>query len=679
MTSIGQPTPSVKLLLLSAAIINFLASNAQDIRQPPSIVVGPVELGYYPAAARVALQCVASGYPSPTMSWQMNNAPLSYAGILPTILPPGNGTIEIVQMSALSLGNYQCFASNQYGRTMTNISIVQLANIDLFDPNAGIANVTVQANAALTLKCNPPSSVPAASFKWLYTVSDIATIVTTSKSVQIDYNGDLRFASINVSDTQGRIYRCDVFNKPQETTRSGSYSRITVQGSVSNVAPQLVFSSSTNFIGLRSVQTVLRCFFSGSATIAYQWTYNGASTLPPGWTVFSDTDLRSPENGTRDSDAGTFTCYGNNGQGPGPASANITLTVEAIPDFGGNPNRVQNVNVTQGGQVTFSCATGAIPTATVQWFKNTVPFNGNSLPPKFSLSADLLTLTIANLCKNCSDGTSDLMAVQCNSSNRHGYGFAQGYINVLLPTVIESKPTSVPWVPYQTYTFGCLSTCDDNAPCSSVWYFSGVPIVPDGRSTIQGSDGSLTINTANDSDAGAARIGNYECIVTNGYSRQQIACSITGATAATAEIWWVGILVALLILLLLLLVLCCCFFCYYRVGKSYPVDKNERKNGNDPVKELHSIGFQEHVRSKNEPINIHTNPSYGRSEAIVAPPIYNGHTVDYKVNTVPSTPSGSRVGESGSRNSPAGSIRNTQTHRSAHPANGNHSWNASEV
>ena len=55
----------------------------------------------------------------------------------------------------------------------------------------------------------------------------------------------------------------------------------------------------------------------------------------------------------------------------------------------------------------------------------------NQLPAKFSLSADRTTLTVVNVCRDCIDNTTDLQAIQCNASNKHGYAFAAGYLNVL--------------------------------------------------------------------------------------------------------------------------------------------------------------------------------------------------------------------------------------------------------
>jgi len=53
------------------------------------------------------------------------------------------------------------------------------------------------------------------------------------------------------------------------------------------------------------------------------------------------------------------------------------------------------------------------------------------LPPKYSLSADGRNLTVFNVCRDCADNTTDLQVIQCNASNRHGYAFAAGYLNVL--------------------------------------------------------------------------------------------------------------------------------------------------------------------------------------------------------------------------------------------------------
>ena len=65
----------------------------------------------------------------------------------------------------------------------------------------------------------------------------------------------------------------------------------------------------------------------------------------------------------------------------------------------------------------------------------------NPTSNKFEWSADRLTMSVVDVCKyNCTSsaasgpgalgGANDLMVIQCNASNAHGYVFTNGYINV---------------------------------------------------------------------------------------------------------------------------------------------------------------------------------------------------------------------------------------------------------
>ena len=58
------------------------------------------------------------------------------------------------------------------------------------------------------------------------------------------------------------------------------------------------------------------------------------------------------------------------------------------------------------------------------------------LPAKYSLNADRTELTVTDVQKSYTDTASgklmsDLAVIQCNASNKHGFAFAHGYINVL--------------------------------------------------------------------------------------------------------------------------------------------------------------------------------------------------------------------------------------------------------
>ena len=51
--------------------------------------------------------------------------------------------------------------------------------------------------------------------------------------------------------------------------------------------------------------------------------------------------------------------------------------------------------------------------------------------PRMSITEEGTKLTIKDICKNCTDGSTDLKVVQCIVTNVHGSAYAQGYLNVL--------------------------------------------------------------------------------------------------------------------------------------------------------------------------------------------------------------------------------------------------------
>ena len=56
----------------------------------------------------------------------------------------------------------------------------------------------------------------------------------------------------------------------------------------------------------------------------------------------------------------------------------------------------------------------------------------DSPPERMLFEQDNKVLKIRKVCKDCDDNAraTDLMVIQCNSSNTHGYAFGQGYLNV---------------------------------------------------------------------------------------------------------------------------------------------------------------------------------------------------------------------------------------------------------
>ena len=58
------------------------------------------------------------------------------------------------------------------------------------------------------------------------------------------------------------------------------------------------------------------------------------------------------------------------------------------------------------------------------------------------ISHDGTNLTINDVCRDCEDGGSDVMMVQCNASNSHGYVLGQGYLDVQGARIEEDRGTT---------------------------------------------------------------------------------------------------------------------------------------------------------------------------------------------------------------------------------------------
>lgn len=102
-------------------------------------------------------------------------------------------------------------------------------------------------------------------------------------------------------------------------------------------------------------------------------------------------------------------------------------------------------------------------------------------------------------------------------------------MDVLGATTITAEPVTVDWSPYENYQFDCAATCDISTPCRPPqWTFEGEPVQVDGGRLFVDGNGSLYIDTENDTDQGDSRIGTYTCNITNGYSWKTINATIKG-------------------------------------------------------------------------------------------------------------------------------------------------------
>lgn len=107
---------------------------------------------------------------------------------------PGiSGTIDITDASRLSMGYYQCLATNNYGIAMSNVSFVQKASLDPFTGSSSPTPYYLTEGEDHMLPCEQLKSVPSAKFSWalaLNVADKNPTTLVINERVQIDSKGE---------------------------------------------------------------------------------------------------------------------------------------------------------------------------------------------------------------------------------------------------------------------------------------------------------------------------------------------------------------------------------------------------------------------------------------------------------------------------------------------------------
>lgn len=614
----------LRISLISAILFTAWAQN-----RPPAITVGPDREAYisYSKQFMSRMNCKTSGTPTPSVTWYINSQPVNLNSQTSQNSVSSDGTLN---MTSPEEGYYQCSAINNYGTAWSNVSWVRRLQLNS-PPTAAIRDVTVYSGQSLTLPCLTDSSIaiiPAAIYKWQTvpdTLSSDIRDINFDTRIQMQDNGSLTFSYVLPADNQdNRLYRCQLTNAlSNDLQLSVAYSRVNVMpGQPPPNQLTKLFNYSWPTLALERNNVSLRCFFAGAQSITVSWKKSDGANINqiPGRYVIETSRLLIMN--VQKADEDVYTCTGSSSSSPlSSASATVNLRVESAPYFVSVNDGPLDINVTNGDDVVINCSAYAIPDAYVQWYRNGQPFDSSSLPRKFKLSADKKTLTISNVCKYCpeaSSANSDLMVIQCNASNAHGYMYSNGYINVLDRTEIKKGPVDVVLDYPNPVIFTCEATSDVATVVNYSWTRNHQPVYDGSVNQSTPGVGLLYIDVAKDKKKGVDFTGVWTCTATNGVSSDQKSASLVGhggvAGASVWPFWWIPFIAILIFLIVVALFLLICWWCcYMNRGDAYPVDEEERKGGNDPVKELHEIGFHDFQRPVDAPDGVILNTPLERA------------------------------------------------------------------
>jgi len=586
--------------LVASLLIQVAISTGQFV--PPTITNGPPATPLY-FDSNAQLYCQAQGYGTLRYDWFLNDAPLdfnqykatfdSYTGLLTVPYP-------------FPEGYYQCQVSSPlFGKAISNVTKVAMLKMTSTVQDTTDHTFNVNVNDPLELPCDVSNTeiVPGAEVSWqLVSNRTTATFryVSTNQRIQIDEKWSLRISSADMADMQGGdYYRCFLTNSiTNARTLAVAYTKVVVSAAVgpppSAIKPYYV--SSPPVIGFLGKTASFKCFFSGGKAISISWKKADNSPLDYRFVTGGlDQSGKLSISEVQQSDEGSYICNGvQNGLLSG--SATVQFSVKSAPFFQTEADSPHDTNATVGKNVTINCNAFAIPAAKITWYKNGDLLDVNNLNKKMTISPDLRTLTISQLCKNCSGdtGQTDLSVIQCNASNDYGYVLGQGYVNVLDPTQITVPPKNAILDSPNPINFTCQAVTDVATTVTYTWTLDGSPVY-DGQVNMS-VPGQVYIDISGSSDGGSKFLGTWTCNASNGVSfataSAELATSHTGLATASAWYWWIPVAIIIIILLVLLLI----FFVFYNRGDEYGVDKYERRNGNDPVRDLADTGFQDYKR-----------------------------------------------------------------------------------
>ncbi|NWT15620.1 HMCN1 protein, partial [Vireo altiloquus] len=412
----------------------------------------------------VTLQCIASGIPSPSITWLKDGQPVNTAR--------GNIRLEasgrVLQLGKALPGDaarYTCVATNAAGEAQqhTRLHVHEPPSLE----DAGkILNETVVVNNPIHLECRA-SGNPLPAISWSkdgHTLGDRGHVLHI-EGAQVADSGLYRCLAANAAGTTELLYNLQVHGECRTTELSLLELGTPLRASSPTVPPVPPNPPLTRAV------LPLQVLSGGRAL-----------TLPS----------------AQLSDTGTYTCVAVNAAGE--SQRDIDLRVYVPPDIVGEE---QNVSVLLGQALELRCHSSAVPPPRLAWLRDGRPLLEK---PGLSISGDGSLLKIEGA------QVQDTGRYTCEATNVAGKTEKNYNVNIWVsPSISGSDDSS-----QLTVTEGSLVSliCESSGipPPSLTWKKNGSPVVPEpsGRVRVLSGGRQLQVAVADRSDAAS-----YTCIASN--------------------------------------------------------------------------------------------------------------------------------------------------------------------
>ncbi|VDK43484.1 unnamed protein product [Anisakis simplex] len=325
------------------------------------------------------------------------------------------------------------------------------------------------------------------------------------------FQGTIFFHHVKDTDFKpNRYYTCTAENTKLKDYKFGSQFRLDVttnrrRSLSSPIPPTEQYVNQSSPVALQGTIHKLHCFFSGYPEPKPEWKHNGVAIAEddPRFTfeAYGKTLVFNVSFDT----AGQYQCIFPNHL---DLDRKFDVVVEAAPYWPNGPP--PNTQTSEGETVKFDCSASGKPTPSVTFYKNGVEMNNKQKDSdRWVIDGSILTLYDV---KKGLHGNGDNAVYQCKAENKHGYVWANFYLNLLAfkPQLVNDSGV-VETVIGSKVTLFCrffASPIADITWESSVLAGVAHNIVP---ADAQG-EGKLIINSA-----GRDAEGEYRCIGKNKY------------------------------------------------------------------------------------------------------------------------------------------------------------------
>ncbi|XP_043963807.1 neuronal cell adhesion molecule a isoform X6 [Gambusia affinis] len=492
-------TPGLEAILL--ILLSHMTAGLEvplDLPQPPTITLQSPKDYIFDPRENIVIHCEAKGKPHPSFSWTRNGTNFDVEKDSKVLMKPGSGTL-VIDISGEKAdayeGTYQCTASNEHGRALSNTIMIRQSRSPLWSKEKNEA-ILVQKGVSLVLPCRPPAGLPPPVIFWM---DNNFQKLPLNKRVSQALNGDLYFSNVLPEDTRSDYICYARFPYTQTIQQKQPISVVVLNsnpGGERRPGFKLPSGSTSNKMVLRGETLELECIAEGLPTPDISW-QKDAGKLPSGRAFFSNFNKTLKISDVNEDDGGEYRCTATNKLGS--AHHLIKVTVKAAPFWISAP---RNLILAPNETGILTCRVNGNPKPKINWFVNGRPIQDVYEENGPKIEEDTVILS------NVQSGTSAVF--QCNASNEFGYLMANAFVNVL------AEAPRVLTLPNQVYRVimnhpALLDCASFGSPIPTIaWFKDGQTSIKNSDSYVIHENGTLEINVAQ-----PLHSGKYTCTATN--------------------------------------------------------------------------------------------------------------------------------------------------------------------